>query len=331
MNTIRYAYPSARIRGMKSYLLSKEKITELLRADDIDGFLELLSDTYYSDIIADLKEASVTGIERILLHDLFNTLEKVFLMSPKNSKQLFFTILKYYEIQFIKEIISKKINNENINVEIFPSRNKLLLEGIAKSAAFDEILNLLMENEYIKLDSQQVSEPMELLFYLDKYFYMKLFNVLSSVDKRAMHLIGPEFDFLNLVLILRFKNLGINDKSIIQNYLVPGYKVGELDGLISAESIENVVSILEDSPYNRPLSDGLRFYAEKKSLLGFEISFKRFLKRRYERVFFGYPFSIAFPLAYIRLKENEIRNLRSILIGIAYGIDKDEMENLLVI
>ncbi|RLI95081.1 MAG: hypothetical protein DRO90_00870 [Candidatus Altiarchaeales archaeon] len=330
MDVVNYAYPSARIRGMKSYLLSGEKINELIRADDLEEFLELLNDTYYSDILTDLKEKNITEIERILLHDLFSVVEKVFIMSPKNSSKLFFMMLKYYEIQSIKEVISKKINNENINLDIYPSRNKLLLERISKSTTLDEISNLLMENKYI--DSSQISEPMELLFYLDKYFYMKLFDVLNSLnDRGAMHLIGPEFDFLNLMLILRFKNLGICEKSIIQDYAVPGYKVREFENLISAESIEDIVSILEGSAYSNPLNDGLRFYTEKKSLLGFEISFRRFLIELYKNAFLGCPFSVTLLLAYIRLKENEIRNLRSISIGIVYGIDKYEIENLVVV
>ncbi|HIE34435.1 MAG TPA: hypothetical protein EYP86_04790 [Candidatus Altiarchaeales archaeon] len=335
MNVNDYAYPSARIRAMKGNLLDKTKIEELLRAHNLDEFVELLADTIYCRVFEGMGGINLRNIDRVLLDDLFDTHNKVFFMAPKNSQPLFFSMLMHYEIQCVKEIISSTISRKEVDTDKFPSRDPEFLRNLSKSDNLDEMFDLLKQSRYKKAftEIQSVSDGTQILLALDKYFYDKLWRVLKSINNEiAKRILGPEFDFVNIMTLLRINKIGDSEnRPKIDNYLVPTYKVRNIEKLISSGSIDEIVSNLSNTAYREALEEGLKAYMETKQLLKFEISLRKLLLQFSRKYLMGYPFQIGLLLGYLKLKESEIRNLRAIATGINHRLSSDDIKELIVI
>ncbi len=327
-----YAYSNARIRGMKSFLLKPSDLEALIGARNLKDFVVLLEHTPYKEILSRLEDTTPSNIEKLLMADLIETADKIVEMSP--CKSLLESMSKKYEIGCIKMILNAKVSNipiDRIKDRIF-IESELLLK-LMETEGSEDVINLLVEkyeglDEFIDKESEEF--PLNVVTGLDMYYFVKLrreVDGLSGGDREiASRLIDMEIDCINIMVILR----AIYHKNNARKFIIPGHNPS-IEECIGLEDVMNVVSKLSDTVYGPVLTKASSIYTETNSLLPFELGLKKNLIEGYIGATMGNPFQIGTLLGFLKLKENEIENLRAICIGIENNMQADEIKELLII
>jgi V/A-type H+-transporting ATPase subunit C len=160
---------------------------------------------------------------------------------------------------------------------------------------------------------------------------VKKVETLKGRDKEiAKQLIGIEIDAMNIMILLRTIHWrGKIDPDLIIPYF---YHLSEklVNECAKCDSLEDVITKLSKTPYGKILNQSLENYRQKRSLLSFELSLKKYCLEKNENFLRGDPFQIGTLLGYLKLKEVEIENLRAIAVGIENKLPEEEIEKLIL-
>ena len=163
----------------------------------------------------------------------------------------------------------------------------------------------------------------ELEVKLDKYYFKKIFKSVEN-NKELENLIGTEIDLLNIITIYR-SNMYFNyTEEEIKNILIPiNYKINKKDisELINSTDFEEIIKILEKTPYKNTFKDENNIEHDKN----------KFLYDMYIKYFREKLFNLCTVFCNINLIDIEIKNIINIIEGIRYNIDKTEIQKKIVV
>ena len=132
---------------------------------------------------------------------------------------------------------------------------------------------------------------------------------------------GSIIDILNINCVYRCRfNFNI-ESEYIYGYIIPYHFRISSDTVISmarAESRRALIEQIKQTPYANLIGDN------------FTIAFERFLKDMSCRILESHPYSMICLSCYFKLKEIENFNLISIIEGIRYSLNKDEIQSLII-
>ena len=328
----KYAYSNARIRGMKTFLLKSNDLERLGGAKSLKEFVALLDQTPYKEVSSGLGEITLPGIDRSLMTNLMGTVNKIIDISP--CKSLLESISKKYEIGCVKIILNAKASNismDKIRDKIFIETE--LLAKLMETGKLEDRVNLLMEkyeglDEFIDKESEEF--PSNAVIGLDRYYFAMLNGEIDKLHLRnhkiALMLIGMEIDSKNIMMILRGISHGYETKDL----LIPSHSHC-VENCIGAEEVADVVSKLSKTVYGPILTKAMPSYMKTNSLLPFELALKKNVIDKHIKAMEGYPLQLGTVLGFLKLKENEIENLRIICIGIENNMQRNEIKELLMI
>lgn len=357
MSLSEYAYINARIGGMKSRLLSKDKMRAIVEARDIAEAASMLKGTPYSEYIDASTAVTVLGVEIGLKKSLHGDYVKI-INSMKDAPKEFITIYaKRFETSVIKSLIKMKTTRSELGeylipfgelaqerIERFLSRENLgsAVEEL-KGTSYYDVLKLTLKQkleqkqekagekkEGIEKTAEEIER--EMLFALDSYYFSELRKSekeLSGKDKGFIErFIGLEIDLANLLTALRLKGLNAEH----EKYFVEGGKRIDLKlfkKLCSTEDIGRAEQVVPRA-YAEFVKEALELYALTKSMTAFEVVFKKSMIKESRKIFLGERFHIGTILAYLNLKENEIANLIKIIKMKDEFFTAREIENFLI-
>ena len=170
---------------------------------------------------------------------------------------------------------------------------------------------------------------------LDQMFYTQLWDSLSTLNSGdrewASKLLGMRIDLLNILSILRGVQLGF-DTSLLSQLVIPvTHRLKKrLDEAMELDSPLEVARILMVRPYEKIVNQVREILEENRSLAEAEHLIEDYFTRENLRVFMGYPFHIGTVLAFLNLFYAELRNLKSILIGIDEKVPSSRLRESLV-
>lgn len=338
---IPYAYPVARVRARIGRLITPrqlDEITELKNIEDMRNYLRGIPD--YS------KYVERYPIEKAIDVHLAEVYEFVAKIVPEDVKEVFKALLKRWDIENIKSLLIAKdagLEVEEI-VDMLIPVGELFdeLEKLVEVENVEEVVYGLEGTEYSDILEDALTAYKEkgiLLPFeaaLDNYYLRNIIKAIKSVKTKNReileHYFGSYVDISNIMLVLRAKvdKLKYED---IEPYLLPaGRQISEwkLRDLMEAENIREVIASLRGFDYEPILSDALPKYEKTKSISVFEEALENYLYKMGRKFLTRESLTVAPILAYLILKEKEIKNLKIIARAKREGIPESRIKKMLI-
>lgn len=338
-----YAFINARVGGMKAHLLNSMEMKSLIESRNFDDALALLKNTAYGKELSKLPSPSLVEIENVFSKSVVRDCEKLVISVSGASKKFLTLYTKKFEIDAIKLLLIMKGRGEEIKkypwilqrIMSMPVAEKLVEIGTP-----EEVVEMLRSTKYYPALQKAVSEYNEqgdvypFIAALDIYHYGALNKVIkkemSAKDRKfAERLIGLEIDAKNLLTVLRIRGI---DEEQATNWLIPvRYKLTDSDlrAAFNVRALTELTQIIER--YSGIISTGIRGQEKTQSLFALEQEFRKYILKANNRLFSGDRFHMGVPLAYLNLKENEVRNLTAILHGKEKGMDTSKIEETTIL
>ena len=327
-----WGYINARMRGMKSRLLDRRALDNLVLQPDLESLIAELEKTpYKSDIIeAKVQYSGVLCIEYALRKNFTRTFRKILQFVKEEEAEKYITIfLHRWDVQNIKTILRGK----NIHIT-----NEEILDCLVPAGELDEatVIELVRQPDVRAVIDMlatwniRYSKPLTgkypefaktgdlalLECALDEYYYTDALEQVKNPGYNnglIRNIISLEIDVVNLRTILRMIRDHIDPKEA-KKFLISGGKEFDerkLDYLLTLHSIEDVVEELKKTPYRFLAAlppSALR--TQKISVI--EKQLEKFLVQQGVSAFLGDPLSVASVIGYFWAKYNEITNIRII-------------------
>ncbi|MHA2001796.1 MAG: V-type ATPase subunit [Promethearchaeota archaeon] len=251
---------------IKSLLMNENDYSRLASINNLES-LGTFSKRFFPNFAP--IETSVAEFEWQLKDTYFDIFEKIIVGAPAGIQNLIRGFLIKYEILNIKICIYGVIEGTDYDdryIKVFDSPSKMLdrwemLQHLLRAKSIDDIRSSVKKSPYYKIIKkgleiyQKDGNTFTLEHELDKYYYLTLIQaVASSSSSEGTHAsifksyIMQEIDYYNLNLIYRaiYNKIGIG---VINSFLIDkGYlfQKEELDQLLGASSLDNLVRILTD-------------------------------------------------------------------------------------
>ena len=340
-----FDYGNARLRAMKSRLLSGHELEALAEAGSLQGLISALTKTAYRKSV----EAALTHvsgmdcIHEALRNDLIATLGKVHGFFQEQAEEMVAMVLRAYDVHNLIAILrglAKNAPQNEILSALLPVGDislSLLAELMRASNPRDAIdlsasMNLLITQPLLRLRIEHPgAETDEMEVALNKWYFAESQQLLSEKDRGELlsSALKQDADIANLVTVLRFvyaptektalrERFGTDD--IVYLLVGPGFLTFELLARISQQgTLPSLLKILNESPYGPALADGQTAFERSGRLSEFERSLNRLRLNWMGQQIAKDSLGIGVFLGYQALKTNEIKNIRWIAQGVKNG------------
>lgn len=306
-----YSYTNARVRQMRSKLLSKQDFDDLLRRDYND-ILYTLENTNLPSLTKYLEaDFAYSRVDTALRTHLVKDLSKLKRISPSESMPLMSAILSKYDIQVIEAIVRSqktKLKNKKDILNITEVFSKDFIRQ--KKHDIEDLRNELKNTKYEKIFEKhyrkiQKGEYKEFEEELDKYYFNRLKKAAS--DQNTKTYVKRVIDNHNIALV----NQG--EKACIPG----GYlKIQVLNNTKTLDDLKNVI--------NKKYS---KFTANTKQELERELYSQ--LETLGKKLMGKNPLGESTITGYIALKTANVRNLNILLKMKSEGFSSAEIKKVM--
>jgi V/A-type H+/Na+-transporting ATPase subunit C len=328
-----YGYINARMRGMKSRLLSHRALDDLIMKPDLESLIADLENTPYREDIIEAKGRSsgILCIETALRQNFIKTFRKIqdLARQEEEAKQYIVIFLHRWDVQNIKTVLRGKnihATAEEILDCLVPAGelDEVTLKELLKQPDVRAVIDLLATweicyahpltesfPEFVKTKDLAVLECA-----LDRYYYADALAAVSIPtynNNLIRDLLALEVDVVNLRTVLRMVRDRV-DPVDAQRYLIGGGKEFDekkLRHLLSLPAIDDVVKALVATRYCF-LSTVPESAIRTQKISVIEKELERFLIKKGVGAFLLDPLSVASVIGYFWAKYNEITNIRII-------------------
>ena len=332
-----YSVLNSKLKAMKSYLFNRDDYVNLACSRDIKELVSKLKNNIsYREFIGELNENNVhrSDIERKLFLSLSNDFKKIY-------RFVFdFKIKKYLDAYFLKDeiyvlklilcmIYDKKELKYNVSElkYIIDSKLKIDVERLRNSENVEQFIFNLTGTEFFDFMRKSYDESkslFELEVKMDLYYYLKLNKIvnkfLNRKDKAIMQKVHwTEIDLINLSWLYRIKKYYDVSPDKMFGYLIPlAYKLkkNEIVKLASAKNLSDLEDMIRHSVYGN-------LFLEKNFKI--ERMVYNYLLKTYKFMCLNNKHGIVGVVYYLFLKKLEINNITSVVEGVRYKLNKDEI------
>lgn len=343
-----YASLNVHMRAKRTELLPAGTYNLLAYATDYHNLVEMLASTTYKDIlpIEDVKHPDLFDIDYRLMQffvDQYNQYRKFI---PRRSQPFVNAYSKIYFYNNVKALITALHGANNFEdvkgllISLTDDENKEIDDLYRSKDVEDLISEIKDENLKAALDDALGEYRFLDLIYpltiaIDQYFYRNLCQAMSKLkgtDRAVVKsLYGSKIDLQNIEIILRSKTFNIAP-DIVRKWLITTefctLKGAALDRLINENDMETIFKIIRDETSYRDLANRLldNIKKEEPPLQNFDLYSEQIMVHKANAIFRGASFNVAVFPAYFILKEIELRNIRTIILG---KIDKRSTKEIL--
>jgi len=335
-----YAYSNARVRTLKTELLSEEKILSMIHVKDVQEMIAVLEETQYKDYLVELSVLyqGADLVEMALARSLEDTAVKVLALSPGPAKKTIQALLEKWDIHNLRTVLNaKKYGKSFEDIErylvVAGSFTRDDIKRLMEQRDVEQVVHALAGTKYEPILTPHLDEykktgnVMPLINALYKAYYDGLIhNVLMRFGDEVItkECLKAEIDARNVMNLLRLKHEGV-EESEIPKFMIDGGNLTEKELLDLARSkdVEELVGKLK--PYY-DLTPGLEEYKKRKTLIPLESILERVvLERNIEKLSMG-SLSLSLIVLYLYLKENEVSNIRRIARAKEFGVPPEKIE-----
>lgn len=322
MDSMKFLQLIPRIRVYEKKLLDKSKIERMIDAKTSDEALKVLQETDYAAFMNDIKR--VDEYEVLLSKELIRLYETMYKASPV--KSLIDVMAIKYDYHNIKVLIKGKILKTDFSNMLIPVG--VVNTSVLKNAILGDSLRGLpkqMENciEEIGMKFEESKDPQVIDIIADKYLYAHIADISKAKELNDKYLdkyINSIIDLNNIKTLLRIKKQQ-KDVNFLLDTLIPG---GTIDKkkyrVMFLENTENIPNHILGQ-YNSIVKEGITSFVNTGSVSLFEKLIDNYLMKLIKEAKLITK-GLEPVLAYMYAKENEIKQIRTIMVGKLNNIDE---------
>jgi V/A-type H+/Na+-transporting ATPase subunit C len=322
-------YFNARIRGMKSRLLTRAQFDDFLEVGSEQAIVDRLLNSPYSEEMAEAltRASGAQAVEDAASRNLVNTFNKLLrAATDEHYGALAHIFLTRWDLTAVKSLL--RMQHHEIDVtdalqELVPGPNLTvpLMEQLANSDSMASLIaGLIRWNSTLCAPLQRVFADYEqerdlaiLEEALDRSYFednVKRLEQHEDEDTRFVRrVLKMEIDRINLRILFGLRDL--EEGAALKFRLLKGGTLREslLEEMAAAENAESAMELLDQTPY-RQLAEGVYELAQSGRFAQIERLFDRQLLHQLRTAARVNVLSIAVFMEYAWLKYNEVVNLR---------------------
>lgn len=336
---LEYSGLAAKIRAMRSQLLSRKALIKMAESETVDDFVSALRETgKYTSVYESHTRLHHRGqVEAQIGDSLYADYRRIYRFAGARAKSALEIFFFRYEVNLLKsclEHVYQGVDNRR------PSHLRYLpaaycsfdMAAAAQANTIAQLVQVLAGTRYEAM-MKRFAETKAMLCadcmtQLDIFYYETAWRLGKKLSDRrtreiVLGILGTEIDWQNIMWMYRSKQFYQESKDETARRLIPivyRLKREEKRRLLEQESIDRFVEILADTAY----------FKEKDAVvkLGDEITYGQIMEKTFQALCRRYPMSIAPVLCYFYDKEREIDMLTSILECVRYRIPAREIQEL---
>jgi V/A-type H+-transporting ATPase subunit C len=357
-----YGYGNARLRAMRSRLLTETVYSDLLAKARIEEVITALTETPYKDDVeaALVRVGGVRCVFESLRANLTLTLRQVREFFEGEPRTLVDILLRRWDRHNLLAVLrgqSQEVSPEVVLSAVVPvgQLDQVSLREIARQTALKAAIDLMATWRLpyapvlrrVQARTGTVPDLDQLEIALNRFHYASLRETLGQGDGNraivAEH-VQVEIDLVNVSTVLRLARLPGIAALVRQRYkandvgpllIEPGghLRTEWLVQLVAeANELEDVVRGLSDTRYGPALEAGWRRYqTEESNFAVLERELERWQAKQTAAMFTRNPLSIAIPIGYLGCKEVEVANLRLVAQAVALDMNREQVRRDLII
>jgi V/A-type H+-transporting ATPase subunit C len=346
-----YGYSNARVRGMRSRLMTPAMLDQLMAAPDLNRLIAALIDTEYRDFVeaAVIKGRTPAAMDEALRENMVFTFQKVTRFLNQEAYDLVTTLLGRWDLFNIKTLIRGKhmhLAAEEIEDGLYPvaGLSPVELHLLATLDSVRAVVDTLMtwgspyaEPLRANLRAYEAENDLPVLeLALDRFYSGWAASRLTKRGQNtqiARRILGLQIDSINLLTCFRLLKSDIGDMDPARFYLPGGEHIGQdlFLTLAAMSDVDEVLDSLQRTPYGQQLESVVVNYMEENSLAVFERALEDYVMRRALAAGRGDPLGVGIIIGYLWAKQNEVTNLRIIVKGRSVGMPADRMRRELIV
>ena len=317
-----------KIRVYEKRLIDNVKFNRMLDLENIDEVFKFLSETVYGENISD--DINIYNYEQVLSLEfgrLFKSLKDIF-----DNKELINIFLKKYKYNNIKLMLKAKLLNVDLgdilfNIEDFD--NEFIYTAIKTenySSLPDEIGDLVKKT--LK-DFEENKDPQRIDILIDKIMFGELLKESKNISSDFLtKYIQILIDVFNVKTLFRIKNLNLN-RALFDDVIVSGGNIALSNlKMIFSEPKENILNRFSMTNMYKYVKEGLENYVNNDDLNILDKELDDYLMEYLKNAKI-ITTGLAPIIGYINAKENEIKNIRIVLVGKINNVDSDSIKRRL--
>jgi V/A-type H+-transporting ATPase subunit C len=343
-----YAYVNARIRGLKARFLTVGDYERLLQAPSYEEFIRGLSDTYYGPLIVREYPREVptsADLGRILTKDYADVSYRLTRTLTGKVRAFTETYLDMFLAENIKSILRGLhvgLDRDEILAYLVPASPSqaqefeiLVDQGSVKRAIevmpyWDQKIALLTRLPvYEELDS---TAPLEVA--IEEWYLRSVLEALKKFPRqdreRVLDVLEARVDLRNLLTMIRALALQL-DARVIEMSMVRFTRKALMESIMTSPSWREAISKLNETRYAQLAGRLARLYEETEDISELELAIEDYIATRVKLQLTAYPFHVGTILGFFSLKRYEIRNLRSIAVGLERGMSAENIRRIITI
>lgn len=329
--------------GLKGKLLSYATLEELASSKNLEELVEKLRPTDYGPYVSNLpRPLKPTNIELALRRHLVDVHFDL-AMKSKNAGIIQAYYMKYLASN-LKTILKGKALGKgydellelvDLRAEELVRRRDIVVRAMA-AKDFAEVVRSLSGTKFSDVTAMAIDvyeKEKDLVVFdmaMDKAYFsevLKEFNRLRFAEhKRVGQIVAADIDGYTVLAIMRSKLWGLTVAETRRFLLDKAVSISRdvIDMMVEAGNIPDALRILgERTPYKSILPD---VSASGPTIIrALEEAFERLALKRALEAFLKDIFSVSVPLALIKLKELEVRNISIIAAGIDGGLSASKI------
>ena len=327
------AYFNARIRGMKSRLLSRAQLEELLDLQDAQATIHVLTDSPYAEHLAEALShlEGADAVEEAVSRNLVVTFRKLLDMSGA-FHDLAAVFLARWDLMAVKSLLRVRHRGLDATTGMQalipgPGLSVALLRELAQRDSMEALLaGLVGWNPDVAsvlakaLPAYHESRDLSVLEdVLDRHYFVghvQAFDERDDDDAAFLRqYLRMEIDRINLRAIFQMRSQLTLEHRTTHRLLPEGtLSRGFLQQLLDAGSDEDAIALMMHTPY-REIEEALFQYTQRHMFAPLERLLELAMLTKLKRGAVTEVLSIAVLMNYAWLKYNEVVNLRLIVRG----------------
>lgn len=313
---------SVTTRVYEKDLLNENFFDRMAESENLESAIRLLNDTSYHEYFAKLDRPEDYEVAlKEALQDIYNKYSKML----KKSKVIKLLTLKY-EYHNLKVMLKEKISGIDYT-RMFIDVGSFDYEELRKDfesgdrAKIDTRYSGVVNRVY---DSYlEEKDPQNIDIYVDAAYFKNLKQLAQEIDSELLKQYAEDLiDFTNVKTLLRVQKQNV-DLQFLEKIIIPGGTIGVekfKENLFN--KIDESSTFIKSARIYYYLRDSIKEYNNTQSLSAFEKSMDDYivsLTKEAKKINYGPEV----PFAYLMAKENEIRNLRILLVSKLNNLPKN--------
>jgi V/A-type H+-transporting ATPase subunit C len=344
-------YVNARVRALQGRLVARRDLDLALGAASLEEFTAFLGSTSYAAAVAEALAATkgVSGVEEGLRRDFQRTIEHVVRIAGGRPRHLLGLVLGRWELFNVKTVLRglhAHVELERIMGSTVPfgRLDEAALKELVRQGDVKGALDLLVQWRLPYAPALRDAFPgyrdrndlHVLETAMDRAFFAAGLGSLDPGEPDDAVVAGQlrrEIDVILIGYALRAMHHGAAPAEVDGAFIPGGKTIGReaFARLCATRSVAEFLAALPHSPYGACLAGEASRQLEPRRLFALDRALQSCFARATMRLGAGAPLSIAFAIAYLWRKMNEITNLRLIARGKYAALPRAEIEALMIV